>query len=169
MIGVQFEGEHHFNGVPAQVAAVLGDPRFDCQLDLPDVGPPTLLTEAADDRWSHFRMRYEYTGPLDPVARRLLTPRRLAWVQKVAVDRSSCSGELAFHAEADPRRLRGWAQFTLSPDGDRCIRRLRGELTVSLPLIGREAERRIVPGLLRRLDIEAVAVNRALQRQADDL
>lgn len=42
------------------------------------------------------------------------------------------------------------------------LRRLDGELTVAVPGIGRMAEARIVPGLLRRLDLEAAAVARRL-------
>jgi hypothetical protein len=39
---------------------------------------------------------------------------------------------------------------------------LDGELVVAIPGVGRMAERRIVPGLLRRLDIEADAVDAEL-------
>ena len=39
-----------------------------------------------------------------------------------------------------------------------------GELVVDVPLVGAMAERRIVPGLLRRLDIEAAAVDEHLAR-----
>jgi len=38
------------------------------------------------------------------------------------------------------------------------VRRLDGELVVAVPGIGRMAERRIVPGVAARLDIEARAV-----------
>ena len=49
------------------------------------------------------------------------------------------------------------ADFHLEPSGEGTVRRLHGELVVAIPGVGRMAERRIVPGLLRRLDIEAEA------------
>ena len=56
----------------------------------------------------------------------------------------------------------GTARFVLTRQGDGTVRRIDGELVVELPGIGRMAERRIVPGLLRRMDIEAEAVERQL-------
>ena len=41
---------------------------------------------------------------------------------------------------------------------------IHGELVVAVPGIGRMAERRIVPGLLRRMDIEAQAMDDELSR-----
>jgi hypothetical protein len=92
----------------------------------------------------------------------LLGNQRLAWIQEVRVDSSNGSGTLSFGAEKDPKRLHGSATFTLEPDGTESVRHLQGELVVAVPGIGGMAERRIVPGLLRRLDIEAAAVDEAL-------
>jgi hypothetical protein len=80
------------------------------------------------------------------------------------VDRSAGTGALTFEAEKDPRRLHGAADFALTADGSGSVRRLDGELVVAVPAIGRMAERRIVPGLLRRLDIEAEALDGRLRQ-----
>ncbi len=82
----------------------------------------------------------------------------MAWIQEVRLDRATASGQLLFSAEREPKRLHGTAQFTLTADGEETVRRLDGELVVAVPGIGRMAERRIVPGLLHRMDIEAQAV-----------
>ncbi len=65
------------------------------------------------------------------------------------------SGVIHFEAEKDPRQLHGSSDFVLSAAEGGTERHLDGELVVAVPGIGRIAERRIVPGLLRRLDIEA--------------
>lgn len=161
---MRFEAEHHFRGSPGQVAAVLTDPDFYGRLVLPDVGVPRVVERAADGPRSTLGLRYEFTGTLDPTARRIIGPNRLAWVQEVEVDTVTGSGELTFHAQADPRRLHGSARFTLEPQDGGCVRRLTGDLVVAVPLIGSRAEGRIVPGILRRLDIEAEAVNQVLGR-----
>lgn len=159
---MRFQAEHAFKGPSGVVAALLTDPDFYQGLDLPDLSRPEVLRSSSDGGQSILRLRYEFVGTLDPIARRLVGANRLAWDQEVRIEHSAGSGTLTFGASADPSRLRGSAQFTLEGQDGRCVRRLRGELTVALALIGPSAEKRIVPGILRRLDIEAEAVNTAL-------
>ena len=82
----------------------------------------------------------------------------MAWIQEVRFDRTTATGELLFSAEKEPKRLHGAATFGLRAEGEETVRRIDGELVVAVPGIGRMAERRIVPGLLKRLDIEARAI-----------
>ena len=159
---MRFQAQHAFNGPSGVVAALLTDPDFYQGLALPDLSHPEVLQSSSDGEQSVLRLRYEFVGTLDPIARRLVGENRLAWVQEVRIEHSAGSGRLTFGAAADPTRLRGSARFTLEGQDGRCVRRLWGELTVAVPLIGPSAEKRIVPGILRRLDIEADAVNKAL-------
>jgi Protein of unknown function (DUF2505) len=110
------------------------------------------------------RLRYNYVGKLDSLAHRLLGSTRLTWIQEIRVDLSGASGVVRFEAENDPRRLHGSTDFVLTSVGGGTVRHLDGELIVAVPGIGRMAERRIVPGLLRRLDIEAEALDDQLHR-----
>lgn len=155
---MRFAVEHRFAAPPPTVAAVLVDPDFYRTLELPDVGTPEVLAASTEGTCSTVRLRYEFTGHLDPIARRLLGERRLAWVQELRLDRAVGTGELRFFAEAAPARLHGEAACTLALDGDGTLRRLEGELVVGLPGLRRTAEGRIVPGLLARLDREAEAL-----------
>lgn len=164
---MQFQTEHQFSGTVEEVSALLEDPSFYLSLELPDLSQPELLdrsTESADpgSEVSRLRLRYEFVGSLDPMARRLLGPSRLAWIQEVRVERPGGAGGLNFEAEKDPRRLHGSATFVLEANSTGCVRSLDGELVVAVPGIGRMAERHIVPGLLRRLDIEAEALDSRL-------
>ncbi len=188
---MRFHAEHVLPGPPAAVVAVLGDPGFYQELELPDlrllevrsvpvsgVGDPSRADgaprELAEDRG--LVLRYEFTGDLDVVALRLLGGERPTWLQEVHL-RGASGGWLRFAAEARPRLLHGRADFFLEPDeGDRdggpdgdatgvaTLRRLEGELTVALPVLGGMAERRIVAGVLTRLDVEAGAAARLLAR-----
>lgn len=159
---MEFHAEHRFAAPPGEVAALLGDPAFHRGLVLPDVGTPEVVGQDDDGRVATLRLRYEFTGSLDPFVRRILGRRRLAWIQSLRVDRGDGRGRLEFAAEAAPKRLHGHAAFLLEPDGGGTRRRLEGELVVSVPGIGRGAEGRVVPGLLRRLDLEAEALRAAL-------
>jgi hypothetical protein len=159
---MRFQAEHRFKGSPAEVAALLTDPGFYQTLVLPDVSNPEVVESRAGDERSWLRLRYRYTGNLDPMARHLLGKERLAWVQQVTVEHATDSGDLTFQAEADPKRLQGRAHFDLRVEDAGCVRRLAGELVVAVPMIGSRAERKIIPGVLRRLDMEAQAINSAL-------
>lgn len=152
-LAVRFTARHRLDGPPARVAAALCDPAFHLALRLPDLSAPEVLDHGS----GHIRLRYEFTGTLDPLARRLLAGRRLTWVQELHLD--GAGGRLRMAAEAAPDRLHGAATVALVPDGDATLRLLDGELTVAVPLVGAGAERRIVAGILRRLDIEAEALN----------
>jgi len=163
---VRFHAEHPFDAPADRVAAKLLDPEFHRNLKLPDLSLPEIVSSTDDGEQGHLQLRYEFVGSLDPIASRLLSGRRLTWVQDLDFDRSSGRGTLRFAAEADPKRLHGRATFTLAAvdgDGDRSVRRLDGELIVAVRPIGGMAERRIVPGLQRRLDIEAAELDRQIR------
>jgi hypothetical protein len=163
---MRFQAEHWFNGSPGAVAALLTDPHFYETLVLPDVSRPEVLQSTSDPQEARLQLRYDFSGSLDARARRLLGKNRLSWIQEVVLEHATESGELTFNAVADPKRLHASAHFDLQAEGGRCVRRLAGELVVGLPIIGRQAERKIVPGVLRRLDMEAEALNKALAREA---
>jgi hypothetical protein len=162
---VRFEAQHQFNGPPPAVAAMLADPTFYLGLAFPDLSLPELVDTHKDRDVVTLRLRYEFVGNLDPIARRLLGSGRLTWIQEVRVDQSTDSGSLRFEAERDPGRLHGRADFTLTTVPGGCVRRLEGDLVVAVPGIGRMAERRIVPGIVARLDIEAQALADRLQNR----
>lgn len=155
---MRFSAAHRFSATPETIAAVLRDPAFYEHLELPDL----RLIEAAGSGDTRVVLRYEFTGHLDPLAQRLLGGQRLTWTQEVTLDGAN-GGALAFRAEANPRMLHGEARFVLQPDGETATQRLlEGELVVAIPVVGSVAERRIVPGVLARLDAEADALERRL-------
>jgi hypothetical protein len=79
------------------------------------------------------------------------------------MDRSSGAGRLTFAAEADPKRLHGSADIVIEAVEGASRRLVDGELTVAVLAVGGMAARRIIPGLLRRLDIEAQVLDQRLR------
>lgn len=163
---MRFTAEHRFAAPPAAVAAVLGDPDFYRTLDLPDLRLLEIRTldsaAEASPGSPGLLLRYEYSGSLDPAAQRLLGGARLTWAQEVRL-RGASGGSLTFAAESKPGLLHGDAEFTLEADGTGTVRRLEGELVIAVPVLGGVAERRIVPGVVHRLDVEALAVSDRLK------
>jgi len=161
---VHFEVVHDFPAPCAAVAAVLCDPAFHMQLDLPDLSRPEVVTSTTDGATKLLVLRYEYIGSVDPIARRIVGNRKLTWMQELRLDTQTFAGTLAFSAEQDAKRLNGEAVVAITAvgDGAHSRRRIAGDLHVRVPLVGSTAERRIVPGLVRRLDVEAAALSQEL-------
>jgi Protein of unknown function (DUF2505) len=156
---VHFQIEHQFSAAREQVADVLCDPAFQTQLDLPDLSRPEVVEHSTNGTTRLLRLRYEYIGQLDPIARKIIGGRKLTWIQELRLDRVTFAGTLSFSAEEDAGRLNGEAKVVLTRDGiGHSSRRIAGDFHVKVPLIGGTAERRIVPGLTRRLDVEATAL-----------
>ena len=156
---MHFDVEHDFPASCADVAAVLCDPAFHTQLDLPDMSRPEVLTSSADGTARVLRLRYEYIGQLDPIARKVVGGRKLTWIQELRLDTATFAGSLTFSAEEEPERLGGTAAVEITALGDdRSRRHIAGDLHVRIPLVGGTGEKRIVPGLVRRLDVEAAAL-----------
>jgi hypothetical protein len=155
-----FEVEHEFAASRSAVADVLCDPAFQAGLDLPDLGRPEVIESSDKGTTRLLRLRYEYVGQLDSVARRILGNRKLTWVQELELDTATYRGTLGFAAEQNADRLGGSAEVAITTlDEDRSSqRRIAGDLYVRVPVVGGPAERRIVPGLVRRLDVEAAAL-----------
>lgn len=142
--------------------SLLVGPHFHRSLELPDLELLDVVESGTVDEEAVLRLRYEFVGKLDALAHRLLGGRRLTWLQELRLDMASGTGRLSFAAEADPRRLHGDAEVTVRSRDGGSERTIDGELVVAVPLVGGMAERRIVPGLVRRLDIEAAAVDERL-------
>ena len=161
---VHFEVVHDFPAPCAAVADVLCDPAFHAQLDLPDLSRPEVVVTSSTDGITMLALRYEYIGSVDPIARRIVGNRKLTWMQELRLDTQTFTGTLSFSAEQDAKRLNGEATVAITPAGDgaRSRRRIAGDLHVRVPLVGGTAERRIVPGLVRRLDVEAAALAKEL-------
>ena len=84
-------------------------------------------------------------------------------MQTVQLDPKSWRGTLTIEAEAEPGRLHGNATIVLEPDDTGgCVRRLSGDFTVKVPVIGSTVERRLLPGIVSRLDAEADALTARL-------
>ena len=104
---MHFEAEHAFPGGCAAVAAVLCDPGFHTNLDLPDLSRPTVVEDGNDGTARVLTLRYEYVGQLDPIARKVIGGRDLTWIQALRLDTTTYRGTLTFSAEAAPDRLYG--------------------------------------------------------------
>jgi len=164
---MHFEVEHTFPAPRLRIADVLCDPAFHTHLDLPDLSRPQVVKCTATSITRYLHLRYEYIGQLDPIARKIVGGRSLVWNQELRLDTVTFRGTLTFSAEHDAKRLNGSADVEIIEvdGGATSRRRISGDLHVRVPLVGGTAEHRIVPGLVRRLDVEAEALTAEIRRR----
>jgi hypothetical protein len=162
---VHFEREHDFAGTVERVATIMSDPAFQAALDLPDLARPDVVAHDVDGTVRHLTLRYQYIGQLDPIAQKVVGGRRITWVQDLRIDVATGIGTLGFSADGVGGRADGSATVTITATGDgSCRRVIDGDFRIRIPLVGGKAEQAIVPGLERRLDVEAGAVAAELAR-----
>jgi hypothetical protein len=164
---MRFDVEHSFAATPHAVADLLVDADFYGTVELPDLALREVVTSEPSGERATLALRYEYVGSLDPVARKLLGGRVLTWLQTLTIDRAPGRGRLTIAADGAADLLRADASVVLrAAENGTTVRRIDGEFVVRVPLVGGAAERRILPGVLRRLDVEADALRARLRERA---
>jgi Protein of unknown function (DUF2505). len=160
---VKLTASHIFGAPVGAVCEAMGDPDFYAALRLPDIEPPELLVRSVDGARVDIHVRFTYTGKLDPIARRIVGHDHVAWVQRLVIDPSSQSCALSVAPEVGVVPVMCTGTFELhGADGAQCLRTLDGELRIKVPIIGGRAERSLGPGIMRRLDLEAEALDQFL-------
>jgi hypothetical protein len=160
---VHFATDHELPADPTAVVTVFCDPAFQTTLDLPDLSRPEVVSDARDGTTRVLALRYRYEGQLDGIAKKIVGNRPLTWVQELRVDTATCTGSLSYSVDGDAGRLQGTAQVSIAAIGPgRSRRHIEGDLRVRIPVVGGRAEKAIVPGLVRRIDVEAAALAAAL-------
>jgi hypothetical protein len=155
---MRFTTEHHFPGTPQRVAALMVDPTFETTVDLPDLSTPEVLEHSEAPDATTLQLRYEYIGELDGHATRNPAGRQLTLVQTGARAGDPATGTFTLVAEADPGRVHGSATIRITSNGAESVRRFEGEFVVKVPLMGGTIEKRLLPGILSRFDVEAAAL-----------
>jgi hypothetical protein len=161
---VRFDLEHRFSAPLAAVEAAMIDPTYLAAVRLPDVAPPNVLGVDGDGSVVTTRVAYEYTGSLDPIAQRVLRGSQIGWVQEVTLDRDAHRARFTVVPKVHADRLRCSGTYALREQGEGALRVISGELRINVPLIASRAEKMIVPGLVRRMKLEAVFLQEWLEK-----
>jgi hypothetical protein len=161
---VKLTAIHQFAAAAHAVCDGMGDPDFYAGLQLPDVELPEVISRTGNGDRVDIHVRFTYTGKLDPIARRIVGQDHVEWVQQLDIDREalSCALRVVPALRAIPVSCTGGFVLRDTDTGSR--RTLDGDLRIRVPLIGSRAEKSLAPGIMRRLDLEAEALDRYLAR-----
>lgn len=159
-VGVQFASHQSYRHHVDDVLDAYADPSLYPALpDLPKIGQPEVLSHERSGDLVHLDIRYAYVGDLPGAALALIDPQRLTWVQRTTVDLSARTSSIVLLPDHYPDRLEcaGTFRFTATAPGSE--RRVQGDITVRVLVVGGQVERALISGLSEFLVAEAAAVD----------
>jgi hypothetical protein len=158
---VRFRIEQRFNGPLADVETALLDPGLlERMAELPKLGAPVLLDDQRDQRQVRRRVRYQFTGELNPAVRRAVDPARLTWVEESTTDLGTHRTSWQIVPDHYGSMIRGVGTFQLEASGADTTRRVtEADIRVTMPLVGGRVERAIVSGLEEHAEGEQALVD----------
>ncbi len=163
---MRFDLKHNFGAPLAAVEDAMLDAEYLAALRLPDVAPPQVLGVEANGTTVTTRVAYQYTGSLDAIAERVLRGSEIGWVQEVALDRTTHRARFTVVPRVHAERLRCSGTYTLSEREGTTTRVISGDLRINVPLVASRAEKMIVPGLVRRMRLEAAFLDEWLTQHS---
>ena len=163
-VRVRFEFEQRWPAPADDVMGVYLDTDFWSGLaEMATTAPPQVLGIERGERVATVRLRWVLAVELPPDAARFLDPGQVSWVEQTTWDLPSRRAEVAFLPDRASGLLRATATAALRTEGDHTVRRVDGDLSVRIPLVGRRVERAIVDGVVRHLTDESAAVAERLR------
>lgn len=145
---MRFDTRDRLSSPPAAVLAALCDGGFWAGVgELPATHAPDVVAIDESGGEVRTRVRYRFRGALPRSVTAVVEPARLSWVDDTTWDLDAMEGHTTIRPDHYPDLLRATATSRLVADGQGTVRIGAGELTVRVPLIGRQAERPIASGL----------------------
>lgn len=153
---MRFTLEQELPGTVDDVLAALLDPELlRCLGDLPTLRPPEVLSQERDGDVVVQRVHYAFAGTLSPAVTRVIDPQKVTWIAETTYDLAARRASFRVIPDHYVNKLACAGTHTFTARGASSVRRVDGELTVRVPLVGRVVERAIVSGLEDHLRTEA--------------
>ncbi len=162
---MKFHVEQQIEAPPDAVAGAFADAAFYESLGaFKNLAAPEVLERRQLGDAVHLRVRYRFTGDLNPAARAVLDPARLSWVEDATHDLAAHHVVFRMDADhyADRFRAHGSYRFVAHDAGTRRI--AVGEVVIRTPIVGRRVERAIVSGIEEHIHEETALVEAFLNR-----
>lgn len=145
---MRFELHHRFACSPEELWAIVMDPDYQEQVDEAAKLTRTVLEDRETAEGPRKRVRFEPEATLPMAAQKALGSRKLTYVQEQRWRTRDHSMKWRVVVDAVADRVRCSGDFKIGARaGGECERRVTGEVEVTLPLVGKRIEARIVEQL----------------------
>jgi Protein of unknown function (DUF2505) len=158
---VEFSTTNRIEASVDEVLAAMADPAYYEHLatKVTAIERPELLSDETTDGVLELKVRYAFAGEIGGAARMFIDRDKLTWVihSTWQLDQGTAVVEIVPDHYAD--LVVADAAMHLRPAPGGCTQSMEGTLDVKVPLVGAQAERIIVDGLLKHLEAEAAALS----------
>ena len=130
--------------------------------ELPDIGRPEVRNHRVVGDTTHLALEYQFGGSLPSVARRVIDPAKLTWIEETTIDASQWTAAFTMTPTHYASFFRCRGTWQLVERAGQTIRVIEGELKVNspVPFVGGQVEKAIVSGLRERLALEPPLLER---------
>jgi len=143
------------------VLRALADPDYYAHLGeaVSTVRAPRLLSVARDAGVIHTSVRYAFDGTISGPAALVVDADKLTWVIETDYDTTEHTGTVVVVPDHYEGMLRCSGTLTLEERGSaETLETVSGQLVVRVPLVSAAAEKAILGGFTRHLELEAAAL-----------
>lgn len=157
---MQFTVTETIAAVRDDVVSALGDPGYYASLgnDSTSVRAPELLSASTATGSLVVRVRYSFAGTISGPAARVVDADKLSWVIETDYDPTVHVGTLVVVPDHYKGMLRCAGTLALTERDEGTLETVAGSLQVKVPFVGGAAEKAILGGLVRQLELEAAAL-----------
>ena len=130
--------------------------------ELPGIGRPEIRSHRAVRGTTHLELEYRFGGSLPSVARRVIDPSKLSWIEETSIDASRWTAVFTMTPTHYSSFFRCKGTWHLVERPGETTRVIEGELKVNspVPFVGGQVEKAIVSGLRERLAEEPPLLER---------
>ena len=161
---MRFRIEQRFRATVADVGRALTSVEYltASMAELPDIGRPEVRSHRVVGDTTHLALEYQFGGSLPSVARRVIDPAKLSWIEETTIDASQWTAAFAMTPTHYASFFRCQGRWQLVARAAETTRVIEGDLKVNspIPFVGGQVEKAIVSGLRERLAEEPPLLER---------
>ena len=161
---MRFRIEQRFRASVADVGRALSSVGYltTAMAELPDIGRPEVRSHRVVGDTTHLELEFQFGGSLPSVARRVIDPSKLSWIEATSIDASRWTAVFTMTPTHYSSFFRCTGTWQLVERPGETTRVIEGDLKVNspLPFVGGQVEKAIVSGLRERLAKEPPLLER---------
>lgn len=135
---------HPFPCSPSRYWEIVTSPGYDEELRKNADVELTVLSREEKDGKLHERLRISPRKELPTVMQKATGAKRLSYVQELVSDPKTLTIAWKVLSDVMPEKVSASGTTTVTADGGGCVRDLRGDVKVAIPLVGGTIEKHIV-------------------------
>ena len=144
---MKFKVEHQFKIAPSQLWSILSSEEFRQQVNEKNRITSRIVSESTEGEIKIVQSEIKYIDPLPKIEAKLLGSQHLSYILEQRITDNQLLSQWRILIPKLGKKIKAQGQFQLLAKNSNTQRSIHGEITVSVPLVGRKIEKNIVKKL----------------------